>query len=305
MISIPDWPDVPPTQCGEGTVPLRYQDVAQDGRLRLVALSPAVGAVVWQSVIQASPLARAMRDTGVVPILSRLILEGGGGPISVQHPMRGRGALELSHAVDGNGEVSKILLNMWVDVEAPRGRTHFPPPDGAGEPIRVGRVFAEHVFSRPFGPPAERKVLSFSVSGGPSVPPLRYAWRELEDVLELPAGASALDAEPYPAPAPTVFSLGDTDSNQHVNSLVYPRIFEEAAVRRLHERGVSTRALLMRGIDIAFRKPCFAGDAMRIVVRAFRWGEGWGAAVSLGPEPEPDAAPARPHCCARLYFSDG
>lgn len=305
MISIPDWPDVPPTQCGEGTIALRYQDVAQDGRLRLVALSPAVGAVVWQSVIHASPMARAMRDTGVVPILSRLILEGGGGPISVQHPMRGRGALELAHSVDGNGDVSKILLNMWVDVEAPRGRTHFPPPEGAGEPIRVGRIFAEHVFSRPFGPPAERKVLSFSVAGGPAVPPLRYAWRDLEDVLELPADARALDREARAAPAPTVFSLGDTDSNQHVNSLVYPRIFEEAAVHRLHEHGVSTRALLMRGIDIAFRKPCFAGDVMRIAVRAFRWGEGFGAAVSLGPEVRSEVERARPHCSARLYFSDG
>lgn len=305
MISIPDWPDVPPTQRGEGTIPLRYQDVAQDGRARLVALSPAVGAVVWQSVIHASPMARAMRDTGVVPILSRLILEGGGGPISVQHPMHGRGALELAHSVDGNGAVSKILLNMWVDVEAPRGRTHFPPPDGAGEPIRVGRIFAEHVFSRPFGPPGERKVLSFSVAGGPSVPPLRYRWRELEDVLALPDGASALDGEPCPAPAPTVFSLGDTDSNQHVNSLVYPRIFEEAAVRRLHEHGVSTGAILMRGIDIAFRKPCFAGDVMRIEVRAFRWGEGFGAAVSLGPDVPPGASRSRPHCCARLCFSDG
>jgi acyl-CoA thioesterase FadM len=59
-----------------------------------------------------------------------------------------------------------------------------------------------------------------------------------------------------------------TDSNQHVNSLVYPRLFEEAALRRFAVLGKST-TVLARSIDIAYRRPSFAGDTLRIFVRAF------------------------------------
>ena len=306
MISVPDWPDVPDTQRGTGSMPLRYQDVAQDGRLRLVALSPSVGAVVWRSTIHASPLAKAMREDGVVPILTRLVMEGGGGPISVGHSLEGHGALDLAHATDASGHVAKILANMWVEVSGPIGRTHSPPPERAGERVVVGRIFAEHVLSRLFAPPERRKVLSLTVPGWPEIPPRRYAWREVEDVLPVPADAAALEPVPRAVALPTVFSLGDTDSNQHVNSLVYPRIFEEAAIRRLHELGVSTRTLLLRGLDVAFRKPCFAGDVMRIVLQAYRWGDGYGAGVALVPETATaGSSPSRPHCCARLYFRAG
>jgi len=273
----------------------------------VVALSPAVGAVVWQGIISKSDMVSGMRSGGTVPILTRLVMEGLGGPISVARSLSGHGCLELAHAVGRDGQVAKILANMWVDLSGRIGRTHFPPPDGGGDPITVGRIFAEHVFSRLFAPPDQRKVLSLDLPGAPPVPPLRYPWREPEELLALPEGVGALDSAPAPVALPTVFSLGDTDSNQHVNSLVYPRIFEEAAVRRLHECGVATRALLLRGIEVAFRKPCFAGDVMRIVLQTFRWGSGYGAAVSLIPDSDANAgaSAARPHTCARLYFGDG
>lgn len=304
MIEFPPWPDIPPEQCGEGTIPLRYQDVAQDGRLRLVALSPAVGAVVWQSVINKGPMAAAFRSAGNVPVLTRLVMEGGGGPISVASRLEGKGCMQLAHALGADGRLAKILLNMWVDVSGKRGRTHFPPPDRSGEPVAVGRIFAEHVFSRLFAAPEKRRVLELDVPGLPPVPPLRYEWHDPDELLTAPTGAEPLEPELSPVTLPTVFSLGDTDSNQHVNSLVYPRIFEEAAVRRFHALGISTRSLLMRGLNVAFRKPCFAGDAMRIRIQAFRSNGGYGATAALVPDtPVNGATPARPHCCARLWFS--
>jgi hypothetical protein len=67
----------------------------------------------------------------------------------------------------------------------------------------------------------------------------------------------------------TAFGLDHTDSNQHVNSLVYPRLFAEAALRRLAELE-RPRRLLIRALDIAYRKPSFAGDRVRIHTRLFR-----------------------------------
>jgi hypothetical protein len=85
-----------------------------------------------------------------------------------------------------------------------------------------------------------------------------------------------------------------------VNSLVYPRMFEEAALRRLAARGRPT-AVLGRAVEIAYRKPCFAGQRMRIWLRAYvRRGE-HGAVGTFVPEGEPAA---RPHAVLRLELSE-
>jgi len=148
--------------------------------------------------------------------------------------------------------------------------------------VTVGQVFTEHVFTRPFGPPESRKVLRlpdvFGFPGG--VPPTRVAWRNAEDLGRMPDDAAPLDAEPFLDPTGIVFGLGHTDSNQHVNSLVYPRLFEEAALRRFAALGCGSR-LLARGAEIGFRKPFFAGDHARIALRAYRRGERLGAVGSF------------------------
>ena len=62
-------------------------------------------------------------------------------------------------------------------------------------------------------------------------------------------------------PTPLPLGLAHTDANQHVNSLVYPRLFEEAVLRRLATLGKPT-ALLTRRAEVAFRKPAFAGEVL-------------------------------------------
>jgi hypothetical protein len=59
-----------------------------------------------------------------------------------------------------------------------------------------------------------------------------------------------------------------TDANQHVNSLVYPRVFEDAVVRRLLTQpqiGIAEpQTLLSRALEIRYRKPFFASNRARI-----------------------------------------
>ncbi len=293
----PDEPALPDAQRRAGESTLRYEDVAQDGRLTLFALPHTLGDVIWRNMLVGVSWVQQFNRTGIVPLLTRFVLEGGAGPISVRTPLSGRGAYQLAHTVDGDGNPDRALLNFWVTLDAPLGRTHGPPPERAGEMIRAGRIFAEHVFTRPFGAPSERKVTALPIEGLP--PSMNCPWRPIDAVLALPEGAQAIDAVLVPDDAAVQLGVDHTDSNQHVNSLVYPRLFIDAALRRFASHGRST-ALLARRMEIAYRKPCFAGDRMRIDLRAFSDGDSLGAIGVFRPDGDPGA---RPHCAIQIRFA--
>jgi hypothetical protein len=80
-----------------------------------------------------------------------------------------------------------------------------------------------------------------------------------------------------------------------VNSLVYLRIFLDAAQRRFHALGKKLN-VASRCLDITYRKPCFAGDRVRIDLRAFSLGDAIGAAGSV------IGADDKPRCSVRTIF---
>ena len=297
MTCIPPEPEVPTEQRASGPVDLRYEDVTQDGRVALTTL-PYSLAVVWRD-LGTRPLARELQDAGIVPVLTRLCLQGGSGTVSVLEPLEAEGRMQLAHTRSADGEIDRIVLLMWTRMTGRRGRMYGPPPHGAGETVEVGRVFAEHVFTRLFAPPDQRKVRELRSGGLPDVPPARYEWRAPAALLDLPPGARALDDEPALDDAVAAFGLDHSDSNQHVNSLVYPRQLIDAALRRLaaHDRG---GLVLAREAEIAFRKPSFAGDRARWWLRAFVGDDGTvGATGALVPAADPNA---RPLVTGRLRF---
>ncbi|WP_437287941.1 hypothetical protein [Sorangium sp. So ce406] len=301
MHSFPDEPHVPEQQQATAVMNLRFEDVSQTGRVMLDALPHGLGPAIWGKLISGSPIEALMSAQGVIPILTRLIIEGGEGPIAAREPLQLRGRYQLAHTEDAAAEVNRLILAMWLSASARRSRTYGPPPPGAGEQIQVGRVFAEHVFTRPFAEAGARKVLRFESPDLPAVPPDRYAWRSPEALMGLPEGAEPLDAEPTLDPIPVAFGLDHTDGNQHVNSLVYPRLFAEAALRRLSAQGHGT-AVLARRVELAYRKPCFAGLRARIVLRTFAMGSALGAVGALVPDPPEKAASAAPDARAYCYI---
>ena len=295
-----NWLPEPPTDVPEhsGAVSLRYEDVAQDGRLTIAALPHALGEVTWPAFM-AELGERVMRDNdGAVPILTRFVMLVGDGPISVLRPLNGTTRYQLAHTVDAAGEVNRLLLLMWVDLFGRRGTTHGFVVAGEGDALRVGRVFAEHVITRPFAAAGARKVLQLKIAGMPGIPPLQVEWRSPRAAGELPASSVALDDSLVQDAAAIRLGVGHTDSNQHVNSLVYPRLFEDAALRHLARHGATgTRA---RDFEIAYRKPCFAGEEVRIWLRAFRSSEGMGVTGCFAPEGGDPIESARCHCRIRF-----
>lgn len=296
---LPAPPPVPADQRGRGTLTLRYEDILQDGRLQLRPMTHSIGAI-WRGVLLAHPLASAFRADGVLPILSRLAVEGGGGPLSAHARVETDGRFALARALDPRGE-TRLRLDMWAALTGARSRTHGPPPPGAGEPLLVGRMLAEHVLTRPFGPPAARKVVD--LPAGASSPLREDAWTPPHALAALPPDATPIDERWAADPAPVVFGSSHTDSNQHVNSLVYPQLVEQAALRRFAELGRPVDRYL-RFMDVTFRKPCFVGDRVRVWLRAFEAGADLGVVAAVLPLEHAGEVPGeRAHAYAQLRFA--
>src|ERR1044071_3691394 len=83
------------------------------------------------------------------------------------------------HATAG-AAVARLFMNVWTQI---RGRPHLPREawDAAraagpsGQLVLAGQAFTEHTYTRPFGPPDQRKVTSLAgIEGLPEVPEIRY-----------------------------------------------------------------------------------------------------------------------------------
>jgi hypothetical protein len=222
------------------------------------------------------------------------------------HAMQATGLYDVAHAMNAAREVDKILVRMWVEGKLPIGRNYGPKPERHGELTVAGRIYGEHVLTRLFAPPDKRKVTFIEAEGIPRVPGPEVEWMPPHALLELPPGATAIDPELQIDPTPIAFGLSHTDSNQHVNSLVYPRLFEDAAMRRFAALGKSRPPVVSRFMESAFRKPCFAGETYAIALRAFTIDGKLGAIGAFFAKDDaasPEAlAKAKPHCCVRALF---
>jgi hypothetical protein len=250
-----------------GRLHLRYEDVAQDGRIQLEAIPVSLG-IIWRQLLVGDTVQGELLAQGILPILTRFEIEGAPGPFGVESTVDVEGGYTLAHEADDAGRVLRLFLDMDAELHGTIGRTNLPAPDDAGQRARVGRLRAEHIFTRPFASPEHRKVVSLPIEGREHVPAARRPWRPPATALDPPPGAQPLEEALAPDPTVTVLGLMHTDSNQHVNSLVYPRLFEEAALRRIVSLGRRTD-VLARKLDIAFRRPSFAGEKLRIALRAF------------------------------------
>jgi hypothetical protein len=292
-------PPLPPdAPRATATVYQRFEDVTQDGRLVLEAIPNALGPAVWRAIIGRDPAAKELFARGIVPVLSRFVIEGEPGPLSANAAIEAEGACRLARSDDG-----RLVLDMWADLRARKERT-YGPHDPNAERLPVGRAYAEHVLTRPFAPAGGRRVRDLDFPGAPRVAASRPASPPPEAIASLPDGATPLEAGMRIDPVPLTFGVVHTDSNMHVNSLVYVRLFEEAAIRRFVELGRGAN-VLGRTMDIVYRKPCFAGQTMRIVQRAFEAEGRLGIVSSLveGPDDATALEATRPNASVRMTFA--
>lgn len=273
----------------------RYEDLTQDGHVKLTALPPAIGRACFGQLWAEHPLS-ILGKRGVLPILSRLSIEIEPVAARLLGSLEGRGGLTLAHERDDAEQVSALFLNAHADVWAIARRSHAEEPR---RQVRVGRVFGEHVFTRPHAPREQRKVLAFEVPGHPALPEQRYRRTAFAETLCVPSKARALEAEWSPDVAPWVFGLTHTDGNQHVNSLAYIKLFEDAALRRLARLGRPLH-VLARSVHVHYRKPAFAGQQLQCTLQAYATRDG---DAVVGYLSEPGAPAERAHCSVRMHFT--
>ena len=279
---------------------IRYDDLTQHGHVKQVTLQLGLGNLCFDKLWSKHPLFET-RKQGVAAILSRLVLESEPVAVSFGSPLEATGQIEIAHerATPGQpGPVSALFMNATADIWALPSRRQ-PGVDAATRSyVRIGKAFGEHVLTKPFGPPSERKVLRFDVPGQPAVPSAEHTRVRVDENATLPAGAVALDKTFTPDESPWVFGLVHTDLNQHVNSLVYARMFEEAALRRA-ARHRQLAGLAARKLSLCYRKPCFAGQSMTCMVQSYVLGDELGVVGYVAPEGAPLA---KAHCSFQLQF---
>ena len=291
---LPSIPALPPARGpdqdgGRAEIAPRYEDIAQDGRMQLTSLMPGLGAAIWKALLAKIPAVETFRSQGILPIMRRLVVVGEDRPVSVNVPVRYEGSFRFAREKGGE----RLFANMWLEARAPIASTLGPDPAADAPYELVGRVFAEHVLTRPFAPPAERRVTRLDAPGVPPIPEDDHPFETAEELVE---GAPLQDA------GDVVFGMMHTDSNQHVNSLVYPRVFEETAMRRFVQdaRIPAAHELLARSLELRFRRPFFAGERAHIALRLVdaAAGSGW----KIGAVGAFHGGGAKPSSTVKMWF---
>jgi hypothetical protein len=298
LFPAPSAPAFPPDRSTSSERFPRYEDCTQDGRLITTAIPPAL-AVLWQTTMAHHPGVRSATAAGVISLLTRLTVSSLDQPIRVHRPIEAAVGFELAHDRDAAGAVSRLFTNVWADVRGIGGRSGGPRterPPGRGL-VLAGQAFAEHTFTRPFAPPDQRRVTSLAgLAGHPELPDVHYRQPAPATAASAPDGATWID-ELAADVVDTRFTLDHTDANQHVNSLVYVRLFLDAIQRRL-AAGDHPPKLRSKAFDIAYRKPSFAGERVRAHIRMFSQGDHVGGAGFIAAAGEE----AKPRCYVRALF---
>jgi hypothetical protein len=307
MFTFPPGPEDDASIAGRETSPVRYEDVSQDGRLRVEGIWWPTGRLLWNQGALGARLFRLGRAHGIRSVLTRVVLEATehhlAPRVPVEHSLRYR--FEAAEGVRGGDR--RIFFNTWLTTTAPQADSAGGFGVGAGTPGIIARAYGQRVFARLERPPGERGVTELPGPDFDPVPSHQGEWVEAETLLAIPDGAEPLEPAPRLDPARVVFGLSHTDSNQHVNFLSYPRFFEQAALGRLVDLGLGAMVMARR-VELGYRRPCFAGDTHRVVLQAFREGDAIGVAVAM-VDPT-DGAEVRPRfedfgtlrCAARMWL---
>jgi hypothetical protein len=286
MFDFPPHPELPENDAGEETTALRYDDVTQDGRVRLEASWRPMGRQLWTRPEPSRVLGKL--GEGVSTVLARVVMQATEVRVVPRSPMRTRVRFRFEHTANSEGLPNRILFNTW---------TESTVTDDDNAERLVGRSYGQRVFTRLNQSNGDRAITRLEGIGD-GIPPHRSEWEPVLSILDIPDGAELLDPVPRLEPSRVVFGLSHTDGNQHVNFLAYPKFVEQAALGRFVDLGLGSKWMARR-VELGYRRAAFAGDVLRVAVQAFRVGEAFGVVAALVEQnapPEgawPDFGPVR------------
>ena len=196
-------------------------------------------------------------------------------PIHVNRAVEVRAGFELAHDRDDAGDVTRLFMNVWTEVRGAAGRISPNSKPGRARarrpPVRRAHVHAPARAARSAQGHAPRgRGLSERPDAHPPPPAPATA-------QEPPDGARWLD-ELAPDTAPTTTSRSirptRTSTSTRWSTSGCSSTRSIAGSPRAGRRG----KLRSRAVDIAYRKPSFAGDRVRAQLRLYEGPDGLGAA---------------------------
>lgn len=199
-----------------------------------------------------------------------------GGAIKTEHTLK----MHRVHEDDDRGNASDratVKRLFWHSVN--RIRAQVQPQEVSGDLPRasastgsvrsVGESHAIHILTRPTAPPGERAVLDVPeelerllVHPWPSPLPT------VGDLMNSPVGCQAA-SRAHEHSQNDLWGLPNTDIKQHVNVLEYIMSMENQVTRHLNSAGFDVRVYGIRRLQMLFRKPFFAGDAVSLKTRLY------------------------------------
>ncbi|MFQ5457653.1 MAG: hypothetical protein ACE5FC_04260 [Myxococcota bacterium] len=175
-------------------------------------------------------------------------------PISMRERMTIESHIRLGRTVDSAGETARIVSE---------AQQHMRGVSPEGKEVPVCRLRMLSVFTRPEGPPAERRVRSLHACLGLGTTPPRVI--PLPTVSDL--GVPPVDFHPDTRrksftcedASPHVWGYEQTDPNGHVHAMDYVKVMETFGWDHLAPAGISAADHFYNGCRIVFRSPCFRG----------------------------------------------
>ncbi len=215
---------------------LRFEDVSQNGRVMLDALPHGLGPAVWVKLLQASPVQALIARKG----------SSRSSPASSSRAERGRsrrGSRCNCRAAPAGAHGGRHLPGEPADPGHVAVGQRAPQPDlrTRRRPARASRsrsvACSRSTSSRG---PSRRPRRARCCASSPRIcrrcRPSATTFARRRRSVGPARGRGAARRGADPGSDPVAFGLDHTDGNQHVNSLVYPRLFAEAALRRLGAR---------------------------------------------------------------------
>jgi hypothetical protein len=254
---------------GIGEHRISFEEIDQRYRLKMRAFIKLCMPPVFTDLERRFNL-EMLRRRGIVPILFYLNFESRDVPVAFNRMARLTHQVRLCRSVTerpGQGPHERLLLDMRIQVHATSGSgdpSRFGADEGEWPEVDAGHMRALQVLTRPVAPPGERQVIE--------VPPelSMLAEHPLTEPYPAPEDLSKVPARYIPAPIgpmdhfETVWGLPNTDINQHVNVQEYVYGMENHFSRRLHGTGISLARHRIARAELLFRKPFFAGEAVRV-----------------------------------------
>lgn len=231
--------------------PILFEDLTERCALKLTSLL-RVGGEVHYRLFERAVFDHSFRKaTGLASIIYRMELEATDTPLVLGSPATVYASVEPGHS--GSDDRTRIISRGTVLI--------FGRSLESREPVPAAKAEIHHVFTRPFAPPAERRVTRLDPRLGfnRSLPEREIEFIDPDTLLDAPEGFDRLDEEDGER-EPHYWPYSNTDPNQHVHAMDYVGFAMTYATDRLARCERAPTRYFFNRARIVYRRPFFTGD---------------------------------------------